>query len=186
MDKFKLVVPGYTKEFDNVVKGFAEAENRAFMLYEEHRNEDPDIYVACFNFEEPVFQNNFLSLGKDCFGDIYWRKMKVSNGLPLYEVLLSETEKRDLQKMREEREKRIYELSFDELKGLREQICVGSCFLSDYKNSFGIDEDEVSDYSDGYIDYLQEEASEKGIEELDDLDTPDAFAEYCMNVEYVY
>ena len=42
------------------------------------------------------------------------------------------------------------DLSFEDLKSLREQISLGSCYLADYENSFGVDRNEVCSYADGF------------------------------------
>ena len=63
------------------------------------------------------------------------------------------------------------DLSFEDLKSLREQISLGSCYLADYENSFGVDRNEVCSYADGF-------GEEIGWN--DDLDTPENFALYCQ------
>ena len=65
----------------------------------------------------------------------------------------------------------VSDLDFEELKKLRTQISLGSCYLADYKNDWGIPENEVSDYADGF----GEETEWKP-----ELDTPDNFANYCL------
>lgn len=184
MKEYKLVVTGVTKEFDNVVKGFAEAEKRAFALYNKYKDDYPTASIACFEVNEIMYSQDYLCLQKDCFGDLFWRKMIVSdNCLPLYLNLLSVEEEEYLNDLRQERERHVNELSLEELKELRSQIYVGSMFLSDYENTFNIDKEEVMQYSDGYIEYLETEADETGVDDSDWLDTPEAFAEYCYYTE---
>lgn len=48
------------------------------------------------------------------------------------------------------------ELIFQEVKRLRNQVIINSCFLEDYDNTFGVDPHEVYDYFDGYLEYLAE------------------------------
>ena len=66
-----------------------------------------------------------------------------------------------------------------DLKKLRGEIVLNSCFTSDYENSFGISADSVAAFFDGYYDYLWELAMEdygndinhgKVIEKYDTID----------------
>lgn len=52
---------------------------------------------------------------------------------------------------------------------LRQQIALNSLYVSDYQNSFGIDEHKVCDFFDGYISFLTELEKEKYGKELDDI-----------------
>ena len=54
-----------------------------------------------------------------------------------------------------------------QLIALRKQIPLGSLFIADYKNTFGIDEDTVCSFFDGYLDYLQEIMIEDGIQDAE-------------------
>ena len=67
----------------------------------------------------------------------------------------------------------ISDLSFDELEDLHGQIRVGSIFLSDYENSFGVDTDYLSSLCEDYWDYLCEFFGE---DNADAHDTPEEFA----------
>ena len=67
------------------------------------------------------------------------------------------------------------DLSFDELCELRKEISLGSLYLADYRNSFGVDENEVCAYGEGYEVELYEEYGE----EWEKYDTPQNFANYC-------
>ena len=49
-----------------------------------------------------------------------------------------------------------------ELWALREEVVLGSIYVSDYRNSFGWDAEDISDFMEGYIDYLEELADERG------------------------
>ena len=53
-------------------------------------------------------------------------------------------------------------LTRQELKKLRNQVCKCSLFYSDYENTLGIDRKVVSDFFDGYFEYLIEVAEENG------------------------
>lgn len=68
----------------------------------------------------------------------------------------------------------IWDLTHDELKELRGQVVLGSCYTGDYANKFGIDPKQVLDFCEGY-------GGEIGWDE--DADTPEAFADYCEGVE---
>ena len=68
----------------------------------------------------------------------------------------------------------VYDLTHDELCQLRRQVSLGSCYLGDYRNKFGIDPNQVYTFCEGY-------GEEIGWD--DDADTPEAFADYCEGVE---
>lgn len=42
-----------------------------------------------------------------------------------------------------------------QLKQLRKEICLGSLFIADYENSFGIDPNEVCEFFDGFIEMYE-------------------------------
>ena len=67
------------------------------------------------------------------------------------------------------------DLTHDDYMQLRREIRHGSIYLSDYRNSFGVDENEVYSASEGF-------GMETGWN--DDEDTPEAFADYCDAIEY--
>lgn len=69
----------------------------------------------------------------------------------------------------------IEDLTFEELKTLRSEISVGSIYLADYENSFGVDRDTLCSISDGYLEWLYECFGE---ELADENDTPENFAHY--------
>ena len=73
-------------------------------------------------------------------------------------------------------------LSDDDVIALRKEIMLGSLFTHDYENSFGIDPHVVQNFFDGYVDYLQEIADEKGIDDAFDLDDEDNLISwyYCF------
>ena len=87
---------------------------------------------------------------------------------------LTDDEKEELDELREEKEIHIWDLDEEQLKKLRSEICVGSCYVSDYANSFEIDPNEVCNYSEGYLSFIEEVGRE---------DTQEEFAEYCMGIE---
>ncbi len=68
----------------------------------------------------------------------------------------------------------ITRLSFSELEDLRREICIGSVYLADYRNSFDVWDQDVSDYCDGYMELLEEIHGE----DWEKFESPTAFAEY--------
>lgn len=66
------------------------------------------------------------------------------------------------------------DLTHDELCRLRGEVTLGSCYLGDYRNSFGIDPSQVCDFCEGYG---------ESIGWRDEDDTPEAFADYCEGAE---
>lgn len=68
----------------------------------------------------------------------------------------------------------IWDLTHDELCALRGHVVLGSCYLKDYDNKFGIDPKQVYDFCEGYG---------ESIGWSDEDDTPEAFADYCEGVE---
>ncbi len=56
--------------------------------------------------------------------------------------------------------KRFEHFTTEDLQNLRNEIVLNSLFVSDYQNSFGISENSVCTFFDGYMDYLCEMAHE--------------------------
>lgn len=71
-------------------------------------------------------------------------------------------------------------LSFDDCKKLWREICKGSLYYSDYRNSLGVFEETAYNYYEGYWEYLVEEYGE---EKADEKDTAEEFAYYCTGCE---
>ena len=67
----------------------------------------------------------------------------------------------------------IHELSEEQLKKLRKEIHIGSCYFSDYNNSMFIDRNVLSSYCENYEEWLEEENIE---------DSPEEFAYYILEV----
>ena len=67
------------------------------------------------------------------------------------------------------------DLTHEDYVKLRGEICHGSIYLSDYRNSFGVDENDVYAASEGF-------GMATGWN--DDEDTPENFADYCDGVEW--
>jgi hypothetical protein len=64
--------------------------------------------------------------------------------------------------------KRFEDLTKQDLTKLRGEIVLNSLFYSDYRNSFGISENSVCTFFDGYVDYLTELAEEDNFVFTDD------------------
>ena len=67
----------------------------------------------------------------------------------------------------------IYDLTDEQLKELRGEVCIGSMYYSDYNNSFFLDRSELIGYCDSYEEWLEE----KDIE-----DSPEEFSYYMREV----
>lgn len=93
--KYKLIAiagdDAVTGEFENMVNSLKDAEIRAEELRQEWFNDGyPDAYVACFDYNEDVRYPyaDYRCWVQDCFGDTYWKWMKVSEmGSRLYMYL---------------------------------------------------------------------------------------------------
>lgn len=166
-----------SKYADAEARGIVEAEKKADELLEKYIHDYPsETYIVCVEDESEMYYNDYLCWQQDYYGDRYWKKMKNGYWCPIGLRLLTETEKEELDLLREEKDLHIWDLDEEQLKKLRSEICVGSVYLSDYNNSFEIDPNEVYNYSEGYL------------EEVDEYygnDTPEHFAEYCMGVKVV-
>lgn len=76
-------------------------------------------------------------------------------------------------------------LTKEQLLQLRQDIILNSLYLSDYKNSLGIDKNLVCNFFDGYLEYLQE----LEIENNEDLPIDDFFNKYDTSenlIEYYF
>lgn len=71
----------------------------------------------------------------------------------------------------------IETLSREELVKLWGEICKGSIYLSDYRNSLGVFEYVASDCYDSFFEYLSGEYGEK---EAEEKDTAENFADYIL------
>ena len=164
-----------SKHPDAEARGIVEAEKLANELLEAYIHEYPcDTYVACVEDEWDLHCNNYLCWQEDFYGERYWKMMKNGHWCPVGMRLLTDDEKEELDLLREEKEIHIWDLNEEQLKQLRSEICVGSIFLASYANSFEIDSKEVSNYADGYQEFIEECGYE---------DTPEEFANYCMGIE---
>lgn len=164
-----------SKYADAEARGIVEAEKKADELLEKYIHDYPsETYIVCVEDEFDMWFDDYLCWQKDYYGDKYWMKMVNGHCCPIGLRLLTDDEKEELDELREEKEIHIWDLDEEQLKKLRSEICVGSLYFSDYENSFEIDSDEVYNYSEGYLSFLEECGYE---------DTPEEFAVYCMSVE---
>lgn len=79
--------------------------------------------------------------------------------------------------------RKITDLTTDELKKLRKQICIGSLYVSDCNNTLNVPAKEVSDYADCYVDYLLSLCGEGAtLAQAYERDSADEFAYYIENI----
>lgn len=177
MKTYKLIVIAdggrVSKRPDAKVRGFVEAEKKADQLLEEYIHDYPsfETYVVCVEDESEMYWDDYLCFVQNVYGERFWMKMKNGSYCPIGLRPLSETEQEELDLLREEKEIHITDLDEEQLKKLRSEICVGSSYYADYRNSFEIDEHEVCDYAEGYESYISDEELE---------DTPQEFADYIL------
>lgn len=87
------------------------------------------------------------------------------------------------------------EFTVDDLEILRSDISLGSIYLSDYDNSFGIDAEFIYDFFDGFSEFIYEEAKEDAADqeiEFDDnwdhiiykYDTLEKLIDYYNLIDY--
>lgn len=74
-----------------------------------------------------------------------------------------------------EPDRKITDLTRDELIKLYDQVCRFSIYYCDYKNIFGVFQNVVLDCFEGYLEHLVSEYGEKQAEKED---TAEAFADY--------
>ena len=63
--------------------------------------------------------------------------------------------------------KRNYEPTFEDIKQLRKEICLNSIYYADYQNTLMLDEWEVCDFFDGYLEHFGYEVEERVGEQLE-------------------
>lgn len=80
----------------------------------------------------------------------------------------------------------------EKLWDLRQEICLGSLFLSHYENSFGIPKEICFGFFDSFIEhcFLIEEEKENGLKDFYDIfdkyDNPDNLWDYFYGIEYPF
>lgn len=182
MKKFYLKTVKNCCKDNNIIEidGFVKAEKKAIMLYKKLiENDVPNIetYVClCENLRDAMYlDSDCYIIRQDTCGNMAWYKRIYGTYCCLCERLTTKEEDAELEEWRNEVELHIYDLPDEKLKKLRREICVGSCYIDDYDNSFNINTQEVYDYADKY---------EKYIEEFELEDTPQNFAKYIMENTY--
>lgn len=60
-------------------------------------------------------------------------------------------------------------LTSKDLWRLREEICLNSLYISDYKNSFGFTSNCICTFFDGFMSYIEEIANEDGVKDLNTI-----------------
>lgn len=176
MRKFylKSVISGCPDNNIVCVDGFAKAEEKAKEMLSKILGEgwsNIDTYVCLSENERDVMflDTDMYILVRGFYGELTWFKNIYGTYCYVCERIINDEEEAELDEWRNEKEVHVLDLSDDDLKKLRGEISVGSCYLSDYENSFYIDENEVYDYSEKYEEYIDE----LGLE-----DTPQNFAYY--------
>ena len=155
------------------VDGFVNAENTAKELLQEIWDNYPcdDTYIACVEKEADLYYDHLI-MQKDVFNEVYWKKLVIGTYCPLYDRLLEDYEEDELEEWRKEKSISLSDLTNEQLQQLRSEIVVGSMYLSDYENSFNINENEVYDISESYDIWCEE----NGVE-----DNAENFADYVQN-----
>lgn len=178
MRKFylKSVMSGCPDSNIICVEGFSKAEKKAKEMLSKILGEgwsNIDTYVCLSENERDVMflDTDMYILVKGYYGELTWFKNVYGTYCYVCERIINDEEEAELDEWRNEKEIHVCDLSEDDLKKLRGEICVGSCYMSDYENSFHIDESEVSSYSENYEEYIEE----LGLE-----DNRQNFANYIM------
>lgn len=78
-------------------------------------------------------------------------------------------------------------MDFKELKELRSEINLGSCFISDYENSLGYTPESVCDFFDGYVEHIEMLIEEGGVDygDFDKYDNDETLQDYFCSIENV-
>ena len=87
-------------------KGIVEAERKADELLEKCIHDYPsDTYIICVEDVSEIFYTQYLCWQRDCHGEKYWKRMENDFwGFPIGLRPLTEEEKKELNKLREEKE----------------------------------------------------------------------------------
>lgn len=94
--------------------------------------------------------------------------------------------------MRTNQHFRFQDLNIDQLWELRQQITLNSIFIQDYENDFEFEPESISNFFDGYLEYLYELANGEGLEDIelfdlvDKYDTPENLFEYYWGLDSEY
>jgi ABC-type polysaccharide transport system permease subunit len=171
MRKFRLykVESGSRVKDPVIVEGFLKAEEKAKDMLQEMWNNYPcdDTYVACVEKEADLHYDHLI-MQKDIYNEVYWKKLVIGTYCPLYDRLLEDYEEDELEEWRKEEDISLSDLTNEQLQQLRSEIAVGSMYLSDYENSFHINENEVYDISESYDIWCEENDIEDNAENFAD------------------
>lgn len=175
MRKYRLykVTSGNRAKDPVIVEGFLKAEEKAEELLQEIWDDYPcdDTYIACVEKEADLYYDHLI-MQKDIYNEVYWKKLVIGAYCPLYDRLLEDVEEDELEEWRKEEDVSLSDLTTEQLRQLRSEIVVGSMYLSDYENSFYINELDVCNISDSYDIWCDE----NGVE-----DNAENFADYIQN-----
>lgn len=175
MRKFRLykVESGSRAKDPVIVEDFLKAEEKAKDMLQEMWDNYPcdDTYVACVEKEADLYCDHLI-MQKDVYNEVYWKKLVMGTYCPLHDRLLEDYEEDELEEWRKEKDISLSDLTNEQLQQLRSEIVVGSMYLSDYENSFHINENEVYDISESYDIWCEENDVE---------DNAENFADYVQN-----
>lgn len=173
MKKYKIVIPDVIPEYKTIyVKGWNNAEAKVKELFAKYIDNTPDLRIYVMERNERIAYADYVyTYKRDVYGDDYFWMSVMGDFMPLYDRLLEDDEREELERRRHEVDRHITELNAEELKELLTQVSFGSMYLRDYQNSFDIDEEEVYDYCE----YALDECDQHGY-----TNTPDVFAKIIL------
>ena len=171
MRKFRLykVESGIIAKDPVIVEGFVKAEETAKNMLQEIWGDYPcdDTYIACVE-KGSYLHYDHLIMQRDIYNEVYWKKLVIGTYCPLYARLLEDYEEDELEEWRKEEDISLSDLTNEQLQQLRSEIVVGSMYLSDYENSFHVNENEVRDISESYDIWCEENDIEDNAENFAD------------------
>lgn len=173
MKKYKIVIPEIIPEYKAIyVEGWNNTEAKVKELFAKYIDNYPDLRIYVLERSEQIAYADYIyTYKRDACGDDYFWMTVMGDYAPLYDRLLEEDEKAELESRRHEVDRHVVDLSAEELEELWTQVSFGSMFLSDYRNSFDISEEEVYDYCE----YVLDECDRHGYTNL-----PNVFAKIIL------
>lgn len=185
---------------DRHADNLQEAEKIARELYKKYDDGNYcDLMIFCAphydynnDYAEHHPQEDFPVWSRDCFGDSYWRVMRVDDFGPR----CLDFDKDCIQEIKDyedaHKPRHIENLNEDERKDLYDHIVPDSLYLSDYANDYDIDEKEVSDWNDGFYEDLVCQIKDEfptiaghDLEEaVEARETAQNFADYVMSIPF--
>lgn len=79
--------------------------------------------------------------------------------------------------------KPIDKLTYDEIKLLRDDVVLGSIYISDYSNRYGYDAHAICNIMEGFIEEIDYLIDENG-GNFEDYDTPEELYNYINSIEF--